>query len=139
MWLAGIASDAVGFGLQTAALAHGSLLVVQPLLTTFLLFALGIGAAWSRQPLRRFEWLCALMVTSGLAVWLCSEEAGFVSAVSTIAGIVEAQGRTNLYALPRIAWDGRQRSIRMMRVLLSGITFAPVRPTRNARISEEGS
>jgi peptidoglycan/xylan/chitin deacetylase (PgdA/CDA1 family) len=68
-----------------------------------------------------------------------AEEAGFVSAASTIAGIVEAQGRTNLYALPRIAWDGRQRSIRMMRVLLSGINFAPVRPTRNARISEEGT
>ena len=34
---------------------------------------------------------------------LMSEEAGFVSAVSTIAGIVEAEGRTNLHALPRIS------------------------------------
>jgi peptidoglycan/xylan/chitin deacetylase (PgdA/CDA1 family) len=67
-----------------------------------------------------------------------AEEAGFVSAASTIAGIVEAQGRTNLHALPRIAWDGRQRSIRMMRVLLSGITFAPMRPTRNTRMGEQG-
>ena len=30
------------------------------------------------------------------------------------------------------AGDGRQRSLRMMRVMLSGITFAPVRPTRSA-------
>jgi peptidoglycan/xylan/chitin deacetylase (PgdA/CDA1 family) len=59
-----------------------------------------------------------------------AREAGFVSAASTIPGIVEAQGRTNLHALPRIAWDGRQRSLRMMRVMLSGITFAPMRPTR---------
>lgn len=67
-----------------------------------------------------------------------AREAGFVSAASAISGIVEAQGRTNLHALPRIAWDGRQRSLRMMRVMLSGMTFAPVRPTRDsdARMQE---
>jgi peptidoglycan/xylan/chitin deacetylase (PgdA/CDA1 family) len=63
-----------------------------------------------------------------------AEAVGFDSAVSTIPGIVEAQGRTNLHALPRVAWDGQERSLRMMRVILSGITFAPVRPARNARI-----
>jgi peptidoglycan/xylan/chitin deacetylase (PgdA/CDA1 family) len=60
-----------------------------------------------------------------------AQEVGFASAVSTIPGVVEAKGYTNLHALPRIAWDGRQRSLRMMRVILSGITFAPVRPTRD--------
>jgi len=30
------------------------------------------------------------------------------------SGVIEAEGRTNLYALPRIAWDGRQRSLRAM-------------------------
>src|SRR6202453_4284382 len=50
-------------------------------------------------------------------------EAGLASAVSTIPGVVEAEGRTDLHALPRIAWDGRQRSLRVMRVMLSGITF----------------
>jgi len=59
-----------------------------------------------------------------------AEQAGFYSAVTTIAGIVDAEGRTNLHALPRIAWDGRCRSLRAMRVLLSGVTFAPVKPTR---------
>ena len=58
-----------------------------------------------------------------------AEEAGFASAVSTISGVVEAEGRTNLRALPRISWDGRRRSLRMMRVLLSGVAFAPVKPT----------
>ena len=60
-----------------------------------------------------------------------TQENGFASAVSAIPGIVEAKGYTNLHALPRIAWDGRQRSLRMMRVILSGITFTPVRPTRD--------
>ncbi|WGD56239.1 polysaccharide deacetylase family protein [Bradyrhizobium sp. CB1650] len=58
-----------------------------------------------------------------------AEEAGFASAVSTISGIVETEGRTNLRALPRISWDGRVRSLRMLRVLVSGVAFAPVRPT----------
>jgi peptidoglycan/xylan/chitin deacetylase (PgdA/CDA1 family) len=58
-----------------------------------------------------------------------AEEAGFASAVSTIPGIVEAEGRTNLRALPRIAWDGRLRSLRAMRVILSGAAFDPVMPT----------
>jgi peptidoglycan/xylan/chitin deacetylase (PgdA/CDA1 family) len=59
------------------------------------------------------------------------QEAGFASAVSTIPGVVQAKGYTNLHALPRIAWDGRQRSLRMVRVLLSGIMFPPVRPSRD--------
>jgi hypothetical protein len=48
------------------------------------------------------------------------EEAGFVSAVSAIPGVVEPAGRSNLYALPRLSWDGRLRSLRAMRVILSG-------------------
>jgi peptidoglycan/xylan/chitin deacetylase (PgdA/CDA1 family) len=60
-----------------------------------------------------------------------AEEAGFASAASTISGVVEADGGTNLRALPRIAWDGRQRSLRAMRVILSGATFPPVMRTRS--------
>ncbi|TFV38918.1 polysaccharide deacetylase [Bradyrhizobium frederickii] len=60
---------------------------------------------------------------------IMAEEAGFASAVSTIPGIVDAEGRTNLRALPRISWDGRVRSLRMLRVLVSGAAFAPVKPT----------
>jgi peptidoglycan/xylan/chitin deacetylase (PgdA/CDA1 family) len=57
-----------------------------------------------------------------------AEEAGFASAVSAISGVVETEGRTSLYALPRVAWDGRQHSLRIMRVMLSGIAFP--RPKR---------
>jgi peptidoglycan/xylan/chitin deacetylase (PgdA/CDA1 family) len=56
-----------------------------------------------------------------------ADQAGFASAATAISGIVEAEGRTNLHALPRIAWDGRQRSLRVMRVILSGVTFPPAR------------
>ena len=60
-----------------------------------------------------------------------ADEAGFASAASTIPGIVETEGRSNLHALPRVAWDGRQRSLRAMRVLLSGATFPPVKRVRS--------
>jgi peptidoglycan/xylan/chitin deacetylase (PgdA/CDA1 family) len=53
-------------------------------------------------------------------------EAGFASAASAIAGIVEAEGRTNLHALPRITWDGRQHSLRALRVMLSGVGLNPL-------------
>jgi peptidoglycan/xylan/chitin deacetylase (PgdA/CDA1 family) len=52
-----------------------------------------------------------------------AESAGFVSAVSAIPGVVETAGRTSLHALPRVSWDGRQHSLRAMRVIVSGATF----------------
>ena len=52
-----------------------------------------------------------------------AEEAGFVSAVSTIPGVIEPAGHTPLLALPRISWDGRLHSLRAMRVILSGAAF----------------
>jgi peptidoglycan/xylan/chitin deacetylase (PgdA/CDA1 family) len=63
-----------------------------------------------------------------------ADEAGFASAVSAIPGVVEAEGGTNLHALPRIAWDGRQRSLRAMRVILSGATFPVVKRASIAKI-----
>jgi peptidoglycan/xylan/chitin deacetylase (PgdA/CDA1 family) len=59
-------------------------------------------------------------------------DAGFASAVSTISGVVETEGRSNLYALPRIAWDGRQRSLRAMRVMLSGVCVSATAKKRPA-------
>jgi peptidoglycan/xylan/chitin deacetylase (PgdA/CDA1 family) len=47
-------------------------------------------------------------------------DAGFASAVSAIPGVVWPSERSNLHALPRIAWDGRH-SLRAMRVMLAGM------------------
>ena len=60
-----------------------------------------------------------------------AQEAGFASAVSTIPGIVEARGYTSLHALPRIAWDGRLSSLRLLRVMLSGFMFPKIRLSRD--------
>jgi hypothetical protein len=70
IWLAGLGADAVGFGLQAIALGVGELLVVQPVLTSGILFALPAGAWWSGRTLTRtdFAWACTLAV--GLAAFL---------------------------------------------------------------------
>lgn len=51
-----------------------------------------------------------------------AQDAGFTSAVTTLPGTVKPDGRSSLHALPRIAWDGRQQSLAVMRALLSGMT-----------------
>jgi peptidoglycan/xylan/chitin deacetylase (PgdA/CDA1 family) len=58
-------------------------------------------------------------------------EADFASAVTALPGVVQGEGRSNLHALPRIAWDGRQRSLRAMRVMLSGVMLP--NPQRHGR------
>jgi drug/metabolite transporter (DMT)-like permease len=77
-WLLGLTFDFIGYGLQFLALGHGTLVVVQPLLVCGLLFALPIGAAWAGRRLRLVDWIAAVMVCAGLAVFLtvASPEAG---------------------------------------------------------------
>lgn len=49
------------------------------------------------------------------------EQEGFSTAVTAIPGALSASDQSRLLALPRIAWDGRRRSLRAMRVILSGL------------------
>jgi peptidoglycan/xylan/chitin deacetylase (PgdA/CDA1 family) len=60
-----------------------------------------------------------------------TREAGFATAVTALPGVVQAEGRSDLHALPRIAWDGRERSLRVMRVMLSGVMLP--NPQRHGR------
>jgi drug/metabolite transporter (DMT)-like permease len=67
-WWAGWAGDTGGYVAQAGALAFGSLLVVQPLLVTALLFALPLSARWNRRRIERSElaWSTALIVAIGV-------------------------------------------------------------------------
>ncbi len=69
-WLLGIAADVAGFALQFMALSRGTLVVVQPLLVCGLLFALPLGARFGGARLHRADWMAALAVCGGLAVFL---------------------------------------------------------------------
>ena len=66
-WLGSIVA-AVGFALQAAALGFGSVLLVQALLVTSLLFALPINARLSRRRVTRWEWTWAVLLAASVAV-----------------------------------------------------------------------
>jgi drug/metabolite transporter (DMT)-like permease len=72
MWLAGIASDAVSFGLQALALAFGPLALVQPLLVCGLLFALPVAVRRRHRRLGVREWAGTVAVAGGLAAFLAA-------------------------------------------------------------------
>lgn len=70
LWWAGSLGDAGGYAAQAAALAFGSLLLVQPLLVTTLLVALPLGARAARRPLGRATATWAVLLAVALAVFV---------------------------------------------------------------------
>ena len=70
LWLSGVLAEIAGFVLQVVALRHGSLVVVQPLITTSLLFTLALAGLWSRQAVSAREWAAVVAVIVGLSVFM---------------------------------------------------------------------
>lgn len=82
LWWGGTAAAIAGFVFQALALAYGSLLLVQPILVSALLFALPLSARLAKRRVTRGEWLWAVVLTASLAV--------FVLLAKTSAGDYEA-------------------------------------------------
>lgn len=106
-WLVGILADVGGFACQFLALAHGSLVLVQPLLVSGLLFALPVSAALSHQRPSGRELMAAGAVVGGLALFLVVASPGpgradapaltwALSALATagVAGLIIAMAAT---------------------------------------------
>ena len=70
VWWAGTLGDTGGFAVQAAALGVGSLLLVQPLLVTTLLFALPLEAWRTGSRVRRADAAWALLLAASLAVFV---------------------------------------------------------------------
>lgn len=66
-WLGSVVAGA-GFGLQAAALGFGSVLLVQAVLVTSLLFALPINARLTHHRVSRFQWTWAALLAASVAV-----------------------------------------------------------------------
>lgn len=77
-WLLSNVVDAGGYVLQFLALRAGSLLVVETLLVSGLLFAMPMGAAASHRRPARHDWLATIAVVGGLS--------GFIAAGRPITG-----------------------------------------------------
>jgi drug/metabolite transporter (DMT)-like permease len=73
-WLAATFGNVLGYALQASALAAGSLLVVQPILVTTLVFALPLGARWNHRRISRREVLWAFALCAALAVFLLASK-----------------------------------------------------------------
>jgi drug/metabolite transporter (DMT)-like permease len=119
MWLLGLGCDITGYILQFVALGHGPIVVVQPLLVCGLLFALPLGAALAGRTLRRRDWIAAVLVCSGLAVFLlvASPEQGHNN-VAPIVWIALLGSATGVTLALVVASGGRPAWQRA--VLLSG-------------------
>ena len=70
LWWAGTAAAVAGYIFQALALAKGSLLLVQPILVSALLFALPMSARLAHRRVTRGEWMWAIVLTAALAVFL---------------------------------------------------------------------
>ena len=68
-WLGGVAAVA-SFGLQAVALGLGSVVLVQALQVTALLFALPVYAWLTKKALTRWEWMWALLLAAAVAVFV---------------------------------------------------------------------
>jgi hypothetical protein len=69
-WWAGFVGDTGGFITQGIALALGSLLLVQPILVSVLLFALPLGAWFGHRRVTRRNWSWAAVPSVALAVFV---------------------------------------------------------------------
>jgi drug/metabolite transporter (DMT)-like permease len=108
LWLIGWATNLLGFLTQALALHIGSVALVQPLLTTQLLFTLPLVALWThRRPLVR-DWLSVASMCAGVVVFLSVRGAAptdgaaqreevllalGVSVIAVLLTLVAAQGR----------------------------------------------
>jgi peptidoglycan/xylan/chitin deacetylase (PgdA/CDA1 family) len=90
-----------------------------------------VAEAALRRPIHHFAYPFGDAKSWRRAHMVMAQEAGYASAVSTVPGVVQASGASNLHALPRVAWDGRLGSLRLMRVMLSGVMFSKVRQSRD--------
>lgn len=88
LWWIGTGVAVTGYVCQAIALAHGSLLVVQPLLVSSLLFALPLSARLAGRRVTPPEWAWAVVLTAALAMF-----------------VAMARPRPGLYRGQEMAWS----------------------------------
>src|ERR1700757_2929262 len=87
LWWIGTGVAVAGYACQALALSKGSLLVVQPLLVSSLLFALPLSARLAGRRVTRSEWAWAVTLTVALAMF-----------------VLMARPRQGLYRGQELAW-----------------------------------
>jgi drug/metabolite transporter (DMT)-like permease len=97
VWWAGTGAAVLGYVFQALALIKGSLILVQPILVSALLFALPLSARLAGRRVTRGEWLWAGLLTIGLAVFVLLARPGpqedpasvpFAAVVGVVCGVI---------------------------------------------------
>jgi len=115
MWLAGLATVTLSFILQAAALANGSLSLVQPIVVLELPLTLLLASLVYHQSLHRREWGAIALMTAGLGVLVVSlvphgGKASHVKALVWVVGVGACAAMVaSLVALGRRA-EGNHRA-----------------------------
>lgn len=126
LWLAGVGALVGGYGFQALALALGPVAVVQPLITTELVFAVPLaGTVMGGRPGWQ-EWLGVLFTTGGVSLFLgvASPAAGTSTATSaTWAIVLLASALGVVLALVAASAGGRRRRP-MALAAAAGLSFA---------------
>jgi drug/metabolite transporter (DMT)-like permease len=109
-WVLGVVAEIGGFVLQVMALRRGSLVVVQPLLTTSLLFTIGLAGRWSRHRVTAAEWVAVVAVVAGLALFLVAAQPS-----ETSSGLADAEdwvvtGLSIGAAIGLLVWSGLRQT-----------------------------
>ena len=107
VWLLGMACNAVAFGLRGAALAEGSMAIVQPVVLTGLFFALLLETQLDRRPFTARETLGSVALIGGLAMFVLSADPqGGIDRPPTMDWLVLASVVGGA-ALLTVAWASR--------------------------------
>lgn len=89
MWLFGIVLDVGAYFLEAAALSVGSIVLVQTLMVSGLLFALPLSAIGRTDRPGRSEWIAAAVVAAGIAVFLgVGEPIGSSNSVTSLEWVL---------------------------------------------------
>ncbi|HEV7762531.1 MAG TPA: DMT family transporter [Acidimicrobiales bacterium] len=142
-WLIGVACNGLAFVLRAVALAHGSLVLVQPLLLTGLVFALLLETRLAGRPFTGFDARASLALVGGLSLFalVATPSAGDAAAPASTwlvlalflvplvaVGIVVARRRTGEARAGWLAFAGG---------LLFAVTAALMKQT-TALLDDEG-
>jgi drug/metabolite transporter (DMT)-like permease len=115
LWLAGLLAYLVAYALQMVAVSLGPVVVIQPLISAQLVFALLLGVVFLHREATVREWLGAVAVTIGIAV--------FIVATDPSPGNPDASGRGWMVS------SGAIGGLMTIAVVLGWRTTGPARST----------
>ncbi|MGV0771286.1 DMT family transporter [Mycobacterium syngnathidarum] len=128
LWWAGTASAVAGYVFQALALGFGSLLLVQPVLVSALLFALPLSARLAHRRVSRAEWLWALLLTGALTVFVALARASTgtygVSVATTVIVAVVCTAAVGMCVLAATRSTNWRRAVLL--ALAVGVMFGVV-------------